>query len=198
MPMRDYAVFSAEGVFEAIVPHAEDKVPPLNEQIGAKVYPVVRQFDAPSPWHVRNGQTEALIDGEYVIAATWQAPDLAAVKASLRAQVDAQAEALRLQYITAGQGQAMVYQRKAQEARAILGDANPDPTDYPILSASVGIEGNDIAEVAALVRATEDAWAVIAAAIETARLGGKAAIAAAETLAAATAAYDAIDWTLPQ
>lgn len=198
MMMRDYAVFSADGVFEAIVPHAEDKVPPLNEQVGAKAYPVVRNFDPPSPWHVRTGQTEGLVDGQYVIAATWQEPDLAEVKASLRAQVDAKAEGLRLQYITPGQGQVMVYQRKAQEARAILSDADPDPDNYPILSASVGIEGKDIAEVAALVRATEAAWAMIAAAIETARLGGKAAIAAAETLAGAQAAFDAIDWTLSQ
>jgi hypothetical protein len=125
-------------------------------------------------------------------------PSLESYKSMLRGQVDAKAESLRLQYITAGQGQAMVYQRKAVEARAILSDANPDPANYPILSASVGIEGKDIAEVAALVRATEDAWAAIAAKIETVRLGGKAAIASAETLADAQAAYDAIDWTLPQ
>lgn len=125
-------------------------------------------------------------------------PALDDYKRALRSSVDARAEELRMQFITPGQGQAMVYQRKAREARAILGDAAPDPANYPVLSASVGIEGADIAEVAARVRATEDAWAAIAAAIERARLGGKAAIAAAETLNAARAAHDAIDWTLPQ
>src|SRR5438445_248228 len=104
---------------------------------------------------------------------------LSELKDATTLRVDRKAEDIRQGYLTSGQGQVMVYQRKGEEAKQLQNDPNPDPANYPILSATVGIEGATIQEVAALVLATEAAWVQIAAAIETARLGGKAAIMAA-------------------
>lgn len=119
---------------------------------------------------------------------------LADQKAELQTKVDQKAEAIRNTYLTTGSGQAMVYQRKSEEATRLQTDENPDPANYPILSATVGIEGATIQEVAALVIATTNAWLPIAAAIETARLGGKAKIEAAASLNDANVAFDAIQW----
>lgn len=122
--------------------------------------------------------------------------DLAEVKAQLKAAIDEAAEAERQKYITAGAGQAMTYQRKVEEARRLADDGEPDPADYPLLSASVGIDGADLAAVAAVVLGMDAAWAQIGAGIETARLAAKAAIDAAETEVAARAVE--IVWPQPQ
>src|SRR5690606_7611681 len=97
-------------------------------------------------------------------------------------------------YITGGSGQAMAYLQKAMEATAYLAATDPDPADYPLLAAEVGITGETLADVAAVVDAHYQAWRVIGAAIEQARLGAKAAVDAAETAEDAQAAYDAIVW----
>lgn len=136
-------------------------------------------------------------DGKPVLPYEPPPVDLGDLKASLKAQIDADAEAERLKYITPGAGQAMAYLQKAMEATAYLGETDPDPADYPLLAAEVGITGDTIADVAAVVDAHYQAWRVIGAAIEQARLGGKAAVDAAETVEDAQAAYDAVTWPDP-
>lgn len=110
------------------------------------------------------------------------------IKADLCAAVDAAAETERGRYITLGAGQAMTYQSKAIEAAALAGDASPDPADYPLLSAEVGITASDLAGVGVAVRARQAAWAQIGAVIEGARLAAKHAVTAAPDAAAARAA----------
>jgi hypothetical protein len=73
------------------------------------------------------------------------------IKTFLKAQIDWAAEAERLKYITPGTGQAMTHQRKVQEAHAATAEQDPDPADYPLLSASIGIDGPDLASVAAVI-----------------------------------------------
>ncbi|MFU0503999.1 hypothetical protein [Pseudaminobacter sp. NGMCC 1.201702] len=116
------------------------------------------------------------------------------VKVALKSWIDASAEQERLKYITPGAGQAMTYQRKVEEARAASTEQNPDPADYPLLSASVGIDGPDLAAVAAVVLAMDAAWTQIGAAIEAVRLGTKKAIDDAAGEAAARAAVEAAVW----
>ncbi|MEZ2410568.1 hypothetical protein AB6806_27605 [Bosea sp. RCC_152_1] len=111
--------------------------------------------------------------------------DLQAVKSSLKAQIDAQAEVQRLRYITPGSGQAMTYARKVEQAKAAQADADPQPGDFPLLAASLGIDGGDVEAVAATVLAMDAAWAQIGAAIEAVRLNAKRAIDEAETAEAA-------------
>ncbi|MBB3591735.1 hypothetical protein FHX08_002079 [Rhizobium sp. BK529] len=124
-------------------------------------------------------------------------PTINEVKAQLRARLDYAAEAERLKYITPGAGQAMTYQAKAAEAKAYLDAGNPDASDFPLLSAEVGITADSIEGVAQIVAGAYAQWQVIGAAIEAARLGGKAAIDAANDADAAQAAFDAVTWPSP-
>ncbi|PZR94181.1 MAG: hypothetical protein DI537_08815 [Stutzerimonas stutzeri] len=101
---------------------------------------------------------------------------LEAVKRHLKAAIDAQAEVQRLRWITPGSGQAMTYARKVEEAKAVQSAAEPDPADYPLLAASIGIDGDDVEAVAVTVLAMDAAWAQIGVAIEAARLGAKKAV----------------------
>ncbi|MCJ9720780.1 hypothetical protein MOV66_10175 [Agrobacterium sp. SHOUNA12C] len=131
---------------------------------------------------------QQLIDGMEVPTA------LAVLKVQLKTSIDVQAEAARLNYITPGTGQAMTYQQKASEAAGFLAATNPVASDYPLLSAEVGITAADIAGVAQVVSAAYAQWQVIGAAIESVRLGTKAVIEAAATEDAANAAFRAAHW----
>lgn len=143
----------------------------------------------------------------YPDGATWQVLDaaaqLAALKADLKAAVDDAAERERLKYVTAGAGQAMEYQQAAAEAADLLSaiqfdpEFEPDPAQFPMLAASIGIDGDTLAEVAATVNTMHTQWQAIGSAIRAARLTAKAAIDAAGDEAAAQAIKPA--WpVLPQ
>ncbi|MFT0892958.1 hypothetical protein [Pseudochelatococcus sp. G4_1912] len=114
--------------------------------------------------------------------------DLAKLKITLKAQVDAAAEIERYRYITPGAGQAMTYQAKAAEAITVLGldpAVIPDADDYPLLAAEIGITGATIREVAGVVLDLHRQWLQVGAAIERVRLTAKAQIDAAEDEATA-------------
>ncbi|MCX7373030.1 MAG: hypothetical protein NTW56_11475 [Alphaproteobacteria bacterium] len=115
---------------------------------------------------------------------------LDALKETLRRGVDAAAEQARLRYITPGTGQAMVYLAKEEEARAVLALQGPSVAgQYPLLEADVSIGAAESVVVAAqTVVALAAQWRRVAAAIETTRLGAKAAITKAKDEAAARAA----------
>lgn len=121
-------------------------------------------------------------------------PSFSDFKSTLKANVDALAETERLKYITSGAGQALTYMQKSDEARRYLSSESPNVADYPLLSAEVGITAPDIAGVATVVSAAYGQWQQIGAAIEAVRLGGKAAIDAAEDDVSAKSAFDAITW----
>ncbi len=131
---------------------------------------------------------QQLIDGMEVPTA------LADLKVQLKTSIDVQAEEARLNYITPGTGQAMTYQQKASEAARFLAATNPVASDYPLLTAEVGITAADIGGVAQVVSAAYAQWQVIGAAIENVRLGTKATIEAAATEDAANAAFRAVHW----
>jgi hypothetical protein len=128
------------------------------------------------------------------------APSLAEQKTAATVEIDIAAEHARLRYITPGSGMALTYAEKANEAMALaaLGQPAADAmTDeecaaqYPILSASVGIEGATIWICAQLVLAKQAAWKEIARQIEAARFAGKAAVEAASDATAVAAAQSA-------
>lgn len=118
-------------------------------------------------------------------------PPLEDIKDTLKVRLDADAERERLKYITPGAGQAMTYQQKAAEAAACLADPDPDPADYPLLAAEIGITGADLLDVATVVAGQHQAWRVIGSMIEAARLGGKAAIENATSAEDAQTAFEA-------
>lgn len=133
-------------------------------------------------------------DGETFRAPEHSVVDLEAVKSTCKAMIDAAAETERLKYITAGAGQAMTYQQKIEEVRALAQDAEPEAANYPLLSAEIGITAPTLADVASAVLAAYQQWQVIGAAIERARLAGKAAVAASETAEAAMDVSTSVVW----
>lgn len=141
---------------------------------------------------VRTAVLQWIADGKTV--EPYVLPPLEETKAELKARLDRAAEAERLKYITPGNGQAMTYQQKAAEASACLADPAPDPASYPLLAAEIGITGASLIDVATVINGQYQAWQIIGAAIEAARLGGKKAVAEAETAEAAQLAFDAVVW----
>lgn len=120
--------------------------------------------------------------------------DLDVLTESLCAQIDTDAENARKKYITAGDGQAMTYQRKVDQARAYLAATDPVDADYPALSNEVGITGADCAEVATVIMTMFAAWEQIGDQIEQMRLARKKAIREAATFAEKQDAYAAAEW----
>lgn len=111
-------------------------------------------------------------------------------------RVDALAEEARLQFITPGAGQALVYENKRREAEDCLAEVaaaqTPDPQDYPLLAAEVGITAEDLVAVATVVAGLAAQWRTVAAYIEALRLGAKAAIDAVTDGPTAAAEVEAI------
>jgi hypothetical protein len=111
-------------------------------------------------------------------------------KARLKAVVNQQAEQVRALYITPGDGQAMAYLMKVNEATAykrtgVIG---------PHLLLEHKRTGQTVSATADLLIAVSDAWAVKSAEIEDLKLRTKAAIDAAETMEEATRAAAAFQW----
>lgn len=132
-------------------------------------------------------------------------PTLAETKEALKSRVDTAAEQERLKYITAGVGQSMTYQTKFEQAVAFskkyaahTADPKnvnpPDENEYPLLQASIGIDGYSMIEVAETVTYAFALWEKIGAAIEGTRLKAKVAIVDAKTEAEAQAVLNAIQW----
>ena len=169
------------------------------EELAQRGYSVVEMVPPPAlgdnqaygePELVQNGGRWKLFTPLVDIA---EAP-IEAVRAASAAAVDAAAESARLRFITPGAGQAMVYQQKAAEARAILAGGDGP---FPHLQAEVGITAPSLAEVAAVVMAMENAWLAVSAAIEAKRLAGKRDIAQAQSQAEVDAILAAIEWPAP-
>jgi hypothetical protein len=118
--------------------------------------------------------------------------DLEVLRGAVAAQIDAQAEAIRRDFLTPGAGQAMTYQRKEAEARAWTADQR---TRVPFLDAEAAACGIPVGDVAAEVIRQADRWTIAGAAIEGRRMGAKAALAEAKTLGAIVQASK-VDWSM--
>jgi hypothetical protein len=115
------------------------------------------------------------------------------VKVSACAYVDSEAEKVRARFITIGAGQAMTYTYKLAEAREFVQQDEPTAADFPFLNAEAIATGTPIAQIAALVLANAEAWSMVGAKIEGARLAAKAAVQAA-TNVAQIASASMVDW----
>ena len=170
-----------------------------SQELAERGYDVVEVVPPPAlgdnqaygePELVQDGGRWKLVTPLVAIA---EAP-IEAVRAASAAAVDAAAESARLRFITPGAGQAMVYQQKAAEARAILAGGDGP---FPHLLAEVGITAPTLDEVANVVMAMENAWLAVSAAIEAKRLAGKRDIAQAQSQAEVDAILAAIEWPAP-
>ena len=132
---------------------------------------------------------------------------LADVIAEYRKRVDEDAERERLIYITPGDGQAMTYLEKLEQAKAVdaIGQSAADAltteqarAQYPILQAGVGIHAETLWGHAQLVITKYEEWNDLAGVIETIREAGKKSISDASDQAAVIAVYEGITWPSQQ
>ncbi len=119
-------------------------------------------------------------------------------RAEALSRIDSQAEAARLAFITPGSGQAMTYTQKEAEADALLADTSPDAASYPFLAACLGVDGDTLADVAAVVRARRDAWQSIGADIERRRLLAKQAVSNATIPTEVETTLSNLTWPQPE
>lgn len=116
---------------------------------------------------------------------------LAQLQAAALAEIDRQAEAARLKWLTPGAGQAQEYARTEAEADAAIAAGATGFAGYPMLKAerdavvlAAGgdaadpLQGPTVQEVAAEVAAQRDAWLAPGAAIKAERRRAKLAVAA--------------------
>ena len=115
------------------------------------------------------------------------------MKAEAKASLAAAISAARSAMITTRPGQEMIYLAKEAEARAWLADPEPVSSDYPLISAEVGITAPTAAELAQLWLNMGALWRGAAARLEALRMTVCAAIAAAETPDDIEAALAALD-----
>lgn len=102
--------------------------------------------------------------------------DLENLRAHALREIDDAAETARFSHMTDGSGQAMTYQRKAEEAKAFAIDDAPVPENYPFLANEIGITAPTLAEVAHIVATNHEQWLAAGLVIERLRLQAKAAI----------------------
>lgn len=137
---------------------------------------------------------EAVTAAIAAVTATVASLSLAAVKTQMIGLVNAAAEKERLKYITAGQGQAMTYAEKRDQARAFLAANNPDPADYPMIANEVGITAATAQEVAEVISGRYAAWKAIGEEIERVRMVSNKAIEDAADEENARAVASNINW----
>ena len=157
-------------------------------------------------WRVEGRVIVGAVSADHAVAIWTEAnaqPSDASVISDLMARVDADAEAVRLKYISPGGGMAMTYHEKNAQAQAVftLGEVASNAlteaerlAQFPTLSASVGVEAETLFACAELVIARYEAWATLSYAIERTRLAAKKAIGLATTAADARVVYEAVTW----
>ena len=121
---------------------------------------------------------------------------LAAAQATATLRVNVGAGAVRRAYITDIPGQEMIYLQKEAEAVAWLADDDPDPADYPFLSAEVGSTADTLGNVAQVYLNMAALFRQVGAGLEHLRLGAIAAIEGAGTVAEIDAAVAAFESAL--
>jgi len=131
------------------------------------------------------------------------ADTISVVKAKANATIDTAAERVRLRYITPGDGMQLTYREKLEQAEHVAagGQTAADamsPTDaasnYPVLSASIGIEAPSLWTASQLVISRYAAWATKARAIELRRLTAKKAITDATSIESVNSVLASTQW----
>lgn len=116
------------------------------------------------------------------------------IERDLHRVIDAAAEQRRLDFITAGDGQAATYSVKLAEAVAIAAGATPSAAAHPFVWKEAAALGKSAADRAAEIVATSQAWFAIGSDIEAARQGAKVAVGAAKGDRTAMETAAAVDW----
>lgn len=162
-----------------------------------KLVPLVHNAPPNEFYRQAPGNPVPEFDGERVtLRATFVPHDIVTVRKTLIDRLNAAAETVHTQFLTPGFGQAKVYALKRAEVELIEGDANPTLENYPLLGASVGIDGDTLQDVAVLVRTKIQEWRQSAAAIERIRKTAIRDIEQAQDVDAAFASFQAVRWEI--
>lgn len=146
---------------------------------------------------------QTIIEADKVRVVHSMSGSLDDVKLAYSLRVDAEAEAVRMKYLTPGYGMALTYREKLEQAEQVAAQdqaaidaltSQEEVAAYPTLSASVGVEASTLWDCAQLVLSKYQQWALLSHEIERIRMTGKKAISEADTAEAVQAAYSAIDW----
>ena len=160
---------SGEAVIEGAWPDDET-------YIDADAQPVALP-PCPDPAHSFDRHTQEWVD---LRSPSDLALELELARARAMSQLHGAVSAVRLTYITDIPGQEMIYLRKEAEARAWLAALlPPNLSDYPMLSAEVGITAPDADALAQVWLNMAQLMTYAAAALEHIRLSAAAAIQAA-------------------
>lgn len=128
-------------------------------------------------WRVKDGALVALTEEA-----------LEKVRASAIAEVNRVSGEIRARFITVIPGQEMLYLLKEREAIRWLEATSPDPADYELIAAEVGITAPDAGQVAQVYVNMAAMLRQTAAQLETLRLGTIAVMEGASETAAIEAA----------
>lgn len=164
------------------------------ERAGCRFVQVKYGPDSPGEFYDNTAINPNLVGNTLNYVRTWTPQDLSVVQKELCRRVDSAADSLQLEYITPGFGQAMVYQRKTEELSQLKADTKPDVKNYPLLSASIGIEGDSLSAIADVVEKATDLWVSAAKNIENVRLSSKKLIMSASKFGQAIDYYYGIQW----
>lgn len=132
----------------------------------------------PGSWASWDLEAEAWIDAR---SAEVLAADLHLARAEAHQRILSAVALARRALITDLPGQDMVYLAKEAEAQRWQGDATPDPVDYPLISAELGLTAPDAPTLVALWLSTAAAWRAAAARLERLRLSARPALELAST-----------------
>lgn len=117
--------------------------------------------------------------------------ELQAARLAAVADINRAAGFIRRLYVTDIPGQEAIYMMKEAEARAWVASADPDPTQFPLITAEIGITGTDGDQVAQVYLHLAGIYVAAAAQLETARLGYIAQVESASSPEAAAAIAEA-------
>jgi len=134
------------------------------------------------------------VENDTLVAIEKPAPTIEQVQRGAKEDIDRVAGIMRGESITVAAGQAETYMAKEAEARAYVADSAPDPVNYPMLSAEIGITGADLTAVATVVIAKANEWKILAGAIESVRLGTKQLVDAATSTEEIEAINNSVVW----
>lgn len=143
----------------------------------------------------------AKIGGQWRI--TWgQTPrDPVPLRATAKHMINQAAENARLQWITPGDGQAMSYREKLEEAKDCLANhdaQNPPPAGkYSLLESEVPVKGATTLAVAQLIFDTYTGWKTVEALINNIRVTSLAAVDTADA-AGIRQILTGLAWPVPQ
>lgn len=125
-------------------------------------------------------------------------------KEKAKSRIDEQAETARLQYLTAGSGQAQEYAATRNEAEQAVANGEPlDADDYPMLQAEVDALA-DVGQSVTLLQVAQgimqnevSQWLQVGAEIKKIRRSAKLRIDAATTADEVQAILDGVTWPEP-